>query len=235
MRLIAIGAGALTLFVLAGLNGVGLPEAASGAEGDATRSISATGVGSVSVTPDEAELSFGVQTQGSTATAALEANATAMRRVLAALRNAGIADDDLQTQYLSVSPRTEPDGTAIVGYDAFNSVSARIGNLARVGPVIDAATAAGANTVSGPSFGRSDREELHQQALRAAYENARANAQALAAAANVTLGNVVSVVEGVAAAPMPLAMERSAVATDVPVEPGKQEIQATVTVTFAIP
>ena len=157
-----------------------------------------------------------------------------MRRVLAALRSAGATD--LQTQYVSLSPRYVDNG-AVQGYSAHNSVSATIKELARTGAVIDAAVAAGANQISGPSLTHGDPESLYRQALAAAVADARTKAQALAAAANVSLGRVTAVVEGGSApTPMPLTAAKAAAdaVSSTPIEPGQREIGATVSVTFSI-
>jgi hypothetical protein len=182
--------------------------------------------------PDRAELSFGVETQAKTARAALAANAAEMRRVLAALRAAGATD--LKTQYVSLSPRLGAQND-VEAYVATNSVSATIKQLARAGAVIDAAVEAGANQVYGPSLSRGDQSDLYRQALKAAVANARESAQALAAAANVSLGRVTAVIEGGGAPmPMPFAAAAKAEDTSTPIESGSQQVSATVTVTFSV-
>ena len=218
----------------ASLAGVGRPEAARGQEADGpARSVTATGLGSVTTVPDRAHFSFGVQAQSRTASQALEAADAQLARVVAALRSAGIAQADIQTEQISLSPRTSEDGVQIVGYMAVSSVSARVRNLERAGPVVDAAVGAGANQVFGPSLTRSDQNAVYRSALRAAYADARAKALALAEAAGVTLGAMTTTVEGGGSVPMPLATGRAEDAKAT-VEPGTQEIQASVTVTFAV-
>ncbi len=120
------------------------------------------------------------------------------------------------------------------GFTAQNSVSATVRNVARAGAVIDAAVAAGANQVSGPSLTHANPAALYRQALRAAVAEARLSAQALAAASNLTLGAVTAVVEG-GSAPMPLfaASKAADEAGSTPIEPGQQEVTASVSVTFA--
>jgi uncharacterized protein len=193
--------------------------------------ITVQGTASVSAAPDRAELSVGVESQGATAKAALAANAAEMRRVLAALRSAGATD--LKTQSVSVNARYA-ENSAVQGFTAQNSVSATVRNVARAGAVIDAVVAAGANQVYGPTLTHSNPTELYRQALRAAVAEARLSAQALAAASNLTLGAVTAVVEG-GSAPMPLAMAAKAAdrAESTPIEPGQQEVSASVSVTFA--
>jgi uncharacterized protein YggE len=222
------------VLAVAALVGVAQPQQARGQEADGPdRSITASGLGSVTTVPDRAHFSFGVQAQSRTASQALEAADAQLTRVVAALRSAGIAQADIQTEQVSLSPRTSEDGVQIVGYTAVSSVSVRVRNLDRAGPVVDAAVGAGANQVYGPSLTRSDQEAVYRSALKAAYADARAKAQALADAAGVTLGAMTSTVEGGASAPMPLAAGRAEDAKAT-IEPGTQEIQASVSVTFAV-
>jgi uncharacterized protein YggE len=222
------------LLTAAALAGVGQPSPARGqGVDDSARSITVSGIGSVTTVPDRAHFSFGVQAQSRTASQALEAADAQLTRVVAALRGAGIAQADIQTEQISLSTRTSEDGVQIVGYTAVSSVSVRVRNLDRAGPVVDAAVGAGANQVYGPSLTRSDQNAVYRSALKAAYADARARAQALAEAAGVTLGAMTSTVEGGGSVPMPLAGGRAEDAKAT-VEPGTQEIQASVTVTFAI-
>lgn len=231
MRVVRIGVAAAALLAAAAFAGIGSPEPALSQAEEVQNGITVTGTGSVRTVPDRAEFAFGVQTTGRTATQALAANAAEMRRVIAALREAGVAAAEIQTQQVSLSPRQSDDGE-IIGYTASNTVSARIRDLDRAGAVIDAAVSAGANQVSGPALSRSDAVELYRDALRAAYANARAKAQTLAGAAGVSLGRALVVVEA-GGGPAPLPTDRTA-ETGTPIEPGTQEVSATVTVTFAI-
>ena len=218
----------------AALAGVGLPEQARGQEAAGpARSITTSGIGSVTTVPDRVHFSFGVQAQSRTASQALAASDAQLRRVVAALREAGIAQADIQTEQISLSPQTSEDGGAISGYIAVSSVSVRVRNLDRAGPVVDAAVGAGANQVYGPSLTRSDQDALYRSALRAAYSDARAKAEALAGAAGVTLGAMTATVEGGGSVPMPLGAARAEDAKAT-VEPGTQELQASVSVTFAV-
>jgi uncharacterized protein len=234
MKPLRILIAAAFVLAVAALAGVGQPESARGQETDApARSITASGLGSVTTVPDRAHFSFGVQAQSRTASQALEAADAQLSRVVAALRGAGVAQADIQTEQISLSPRTSEDGVQIVGYTAVSSVSVRVRNLDRAGPIVDAAVAAGANQVYGPSLTRSDQAALYRNALRSAYADARAKAQALAEAAGVTLGAMTATVEGGGNVPMAVAAGRAEDAKAT-VEPGTQEIQASVSVTFAV-
>ncbi len=224
---------AAPLVVALGLAAATLPGSASSAAAEAG-GITVQGTASVTSVPDRAELSFGVESQGQTAKGALAANAAEMRKVIAALKAAGVAAADIKTQSVSLSPRYNEKSEA-QGFVAMNSVAATIKELARAGVVIDAAVDAGANQVYGPSLSRGDQAELYRQALKAAVANARASAQAIASAANVSLGRVTAVVEGGGVpSPLPYALDKAQAADTTPIEPGTQQTAASVTVTFSV-
>jgi uncharacterized protein YggE len=211
--------------------GVGLPFLAGAADAKPA-TVTVMGNGTATTVPDTASMSFGVTTQAPTAAAALAANSGDMAKVIAALKGAGVAAKDIQTQAVSLQPRTSENGDAIVGYTATNEVSAVVRDLGRLGAVIDAAVGAGANTVSGPSLTREDTAALHRDALQAAFAEAKERATALAQAAKATLGAVQSISE--ASVPGPLPADRLQAVSATPIEPGTQQIQATVTVEFGI-
>jgi uncharacterized protein len=234
MKTIRIAAVALLLLAAAAFAGVGRPDSAGGASTQG-EGITVNGIGTVESVPDEAQMSFGVQTEAQTPREALARNSTQMERVLAALEAAGVAEKDIQTQDVSVWPQYDTTGKDAAGYTARNSVTVTIHELDRAGAVIDAATRAGANEVSGPMLSSSAREQLESQALDAAVDNARRKAEALAKAAGVGLGRVTAMVEG-GATPGPVVLEAARASADkaVPIQPGQEEVQATVTVTYSI-
>jgi uncharacterized protein YggE len=222
---------AAPLVLAASLAAATLPGSASSAAAD-PGGITAVGTASVSSIPDRAELSFGVESQGQTAKAALAANATEMRKVIAAVKAAG--GTDVKTQSVSLSPRYN-EQNEVQGFVATNMVSATIKDVARAGALIDAAVNAGANQVYGPSLSGGDQTELYRKALVVAVANARASAQVLASAANLSLGRITAVVEtGGAPSPLPYAANKAQDAASTPVEPGTQQTTASVTVTFSV-
>ena len=196
--------------------------------------ITVNGNGSVEAVPDQVAFNFGVQTSAKTASAALAANAAAATKVIAALKAAGIAAKDIQTQQVSISQRLSDDGQTVLGYNASSSVSATLPSIAKAGEVIDAAVAAGADTVDGPALTLSNQRTLEHKALASAIQDAKARAQALADAAGVSLGSIVAITESGASAPMPFSAKAAdSAGASVPIEPGTQEVQASVSVTFA--
>jgi uncharacterized protein YggE len=197
--------------------------------------ISVSGTGTVSTEPDTATTTFGVVTQGATAKEAMSRNSQEMAKVIDALKQAGIASKDLQTQYVSLDPRYDNQGREVVGYGASNSVSAIVRDLAKVGDVIDVAVGAGANTVSGPSLSRKDQSKLYNDALERAVADAKAKAEVLARAAGVSVGAVQSVLESpqVGGGPMPVSFG-ALDARSTPIEAGTTQIVANVRVVFAL-
>jgi len=186
--------------------------------------------------PDVADWSFGVQSDAETASAALKAASEATRRIIGALRDEGIAKEDLRTEQVSLYPRTTDDGRAVTGYSASSTVHATVRDLGKAGSIVDAAVEAGANQIYGPSLRVSDNRAQYRAAIEAALDDARARAQALAAKAGVTLGGPVAIVESGGGTPGPVYDRGMAQAggAEVPIEPGVDEIAATLTVTYAI-
>jgi hypothetical protein len=228
-RLLLLTVVGLAVVSLAGA--VGLPDRAGAQEPSATTdSLTVSGVGTVTVVPDEAQMTFGVETRRQTAQAAVSANADAMDKVIAALRQAGARK--IATQWVSVYPYTGEDGSA-QGYVASNSVSA-VSDVEDAPALIDAAAAAGANQVSGPVLSSSNAEALYRQALAKSVDDARAKADVLAKAAGRSLGPITGIVES-GAQPTPLYdRAEAAVSTPTPIVPGQQEISATVSITFSL-
>ena len=221
------------LLAAAAMAGVAQPRLAhsAGNATSSTRTITVSGNGAVTAVPDRASFQFGVTTRAATAKGAMAANATAAAALIAALKAAGVASADLQTTGVSLSPQTNQDGTAIVAYEADNSVGATTA-LANAGALVDAAVAAGADSVSGPSLSVSNTSSLYSQALVRALGDAKAKAQTIAGASGLTLGAIQSIEESGGAPPVPFAAKGTAAST--PIEPGTQETDASVTVTYAI-
>ena len=201
--------------------------------------VSVTGVGHVTLTPDRASFTAGVQTAGPTLTAATQENAARMTAVIAALKRAGAGDRDLRTFGLSIYPQQAPqEGRApkIVGYQVSNNVTVTKDDPTAIGNLIEAAVQAGANTVSGVTFLVSDPARGRDTGLQAAFADARAKADVLAKAAGRTAGRALAITEGGAATqPMPMFRQRAeAMSLAAPVEAGAEELTFTVSVVFEL-
>jgi uncharacterized protein YggE len=192
--------------------------------------------------PDMAIINLGVTTEGETAAAALAENARRMTALTAALRRAGIAERDIQTSNVSVYPQQvygEGQAPRITGYQANNSVTAKVRRIDTTGRVIDAAVGAGGNTVNGVSFTHADPDAQLDIARRDAIAEARRRAELYASALGMRVNRIVSVNEGGGyAPPIPVAVERfaarDAAAPPTPVAPGEIETRVSVNVTFEL-
>lgn len=199
------------------------------AEGKTPRTITVTGLGVASSTPDLGSFRFGVVSEAETARDALAANSAAMGQVLAALRSAGVEREAIQTSLVS----THRSGERGKPYHSHNSVTVRLRSLEEAGAVIDASVAAGATDLSGPELGHSDHLSLYQRALPDAVADARAKAEILAAAAGHRLGELLELVEG-GSAPSRRSRPAGFGAMLAPIEPGREEIVAVVTATYEL-
>ena len=222
-RLVRAGAYAAVLAAV-----LALPAAA--ATGD-PQGITVTGVGSVEATPDVSVWSLGVSNTAGSAKTALARNAATMKRIANAVKAAGVADADVQTESSSLYPHRNRR-TGAITYTANGSISVTVRTLAKVGAVVGAATEAGASEIYGPRLRISDQKALYDQALDKAYDDALAKAQRLATKTGLTLGGPTSVIEGSSDGGGVYFAAASA-SSDFEIEPGQNSVAATLTVTFA--
>jgi uncharacterized protein len=224
------------------LAGPGTAEAQQDLRTPGTIRVSATG--QTSTPPDRAWADFGVETEAVTASQAADQNARKMEAVITALVRAGVARENVRTSDFNVFPVHEQTRNGngeprIRGYRASNVVTAQTDDVRRVGPLVDAALAAGANRINGVRFGMRDPDRARDVALRDALRRARAEAAVLAEGMGVQLGRVLDVSTSTAP-PTPFPMYRmqvqmaDAAASATPIEPGQQTVNATVTVVFEI-
>lgn len=206
--------------------------------------VSVSGTGRTSVTPDRFSFTVGVQTLADTVEQAVNENNAKIAAVIAALKKAGAADKDVRTSNFSIWPQQDYGQQGklprIIGYQVSNNIAVRKENISEAGKLLQAALNAGVNQSSGLQFEISDPSKGRDQAMRAAYDDARSKAALLATAAGRTLGRAVSINEGSQAAP-PYPMQRAmamkaeaAGVSEVPVESGSQEVSYTISVIFEL-
>ena len=204
-------------------------------------SIQVNGQGRVWVAPDKADINLAVEIHAKTAKAAREQTAKAMSAVIDAVKDLGIADKDIQTSYVSLSPEYA-DGNKIIGYQLSNQLTVVVRDVDKVGTVIDTAVEAGGNAarVQGLSFAVENSTDALAQAREKAYGDAHAKAAQYAKLAGVGLGRALHISEGSGVPPAPVfytqerAMMKSMAAADTPVQAGQQEVAVSVDVEFAI-
>lgn len=196
------------------------------------------GEGKASAAPDKATIVLGVQTRDGSAAIAAAENARLMNKTIAALLDAGINESEIQTSSYSLgtAPQEEPviaeEMPKPPEFVATNTVSVNLNNTTDVGKVLDAAVFAGSNSIQEVSFDLKNPQPQKDLALTRAIEDANRKAEIAARAAGVKLGRILEISEGygyVESASRSVAFD---VAT--PIQPGKMEITASVTMTYEI-
>ena len=193
--------------------------------------------GKVERAPDVADLSAGVVTQAKTASEAMRLNAQKMTTAIAALKRAGVADRDIQTSNLNLSPQylyRENQPPVLTGYQVSNNVAVRVRDLADMGKTIDALVSQGANQINGPSFRLDKPEPALDEARVAAMAKARQRAELYAKAAGLRVKRIMQISEGSAVTPppypMPMMRAQAMEAKDASTPIAAGEVEATVTV-----
>lgn len=217
------------------------------AEDHAPGRIHVAGQGSATLAPDMASLSLTVTREGNTASEALAANNEAMKKVMDAMRSAGVAEKDLQTSNFDISPRyVHPDprsgndeqGPRIVGYRVRNGLMVTVRDIGKVGTLLDAAVRQGVNEGGQISLGNADPGAALDQARTLAMQDALSRASVLAKAAGVQTGDIIEIQEQNShSRPSPAPMYRMnemAMADSVPVASGEHSYEVTVNLTIAI-
>ena len=197
--------------------------------------------GETNVAPDMATITLGVQTDDMTAAGALRANGAKMNQVMAALRKAGVADRDIQTSNLNVNPQyvyEQNQPPKFNGYQVTNQVTVTVRDLNRVGQAVDATVGAGANTVSGISFGLQNPQVAEDAARMDAVKALQAKADLYAKATGYRIVRLVNLSEGggyTPAPPMPMyAMAKRESADSTQVAGGELKVRIDVTATYEV-
>lgn len=193
-------------------------------------------------TPDIATVSTGVVTRAPDANGAMRANAEQMARVVAAIKASGIAERDIQTSGINLNPDyryAENQPPVITGYQASNTVSITVRDVSKLGRLLDALVATGANQVNGPSFDVDDKDGAYDEARRKAIAKAQARAEMYAKALGQRVRRIVSISEGGGfGPPQPMPMMAMAKAermqADTPVATGENVLSVNLDVVFEL-
>lgn len=193
--------------------------------------------------PDIATLSTGVVSLAPDANGAIRSNAEQMSRVMAALQVAGIADKDVQTSGVSLNPDYQYLANRpprIKGYYASNTVNVTVRDIGRLGGILDALVATGANQINGPTFDIEDKDAVLDEARAKALAKSRARAEGYAKRLGLRVRRVISIDEtGGRGAPAPAYARTAAVAqaaadASAPIAPGENVLSLNLEVVYEL-
>ena len=201
-----------------------------------TQVITVTSRETVKVVPDMAEIVFGVTSQNADAAVCQQENQEKVNQLVEKLKELGLGETSIQTSGYDLSPRYDwQNNGQITGYEAVTQVS-----LDLVGNVLTQSVEAGANQIQSVSYLSSTYDESYQEALKLAVAQAQEKAQALADASGCTLGQAVHITEysnnqtARYVAGNVMAEESDAAAAPAVVMPGEIEVEASISVDYAI-
>ncbi len=228
------------IFAIALLFALPLASPAAARNHESPRTISVNGTGLVTVTPDIATLRVGISSRDASPAKALKDNTARVTKLFETLDKFGIKKRDIRTNSFSVNPvyirkRLPNTPPSIEAYDVTNMVTLHLRDLDKLGALLEALVADGANRLNGLSFGVSDPAKKTDEARKLAIKDAKRKAELYAKEADVDVGKVLKISESTPLAPRPmmLGLARST-AEAVPVAAGEQQISASVSVVFKI-
>lgn len=205
------------------------------------RTINANGTGEVYLVPDLAYVYVGVRVDADEVSAALNTSNVQAGKVADAVKALGVETKDIQTTNFNVYPMTDygPDGTITRKYYVVeNTIFITVRDLAKLGTLLDSVVRSGANTINGISFDVSDKDKALSQARDLAIADARAEAEGIASAAGVKLGNLQTVNVSTSGGTVPIYEGKGGgalnAASTVPVSAGQLLITVTANLTYEI-
>lgn len=204
-----------------------------------------TGEGKVSVTPDVAILSLGIEAQETSVAGAQEQATTAMTAVVNELTKRNIAAKDIRTQQFTIVPVRrwveKERREELIGYRVTNMVTVKIRKIAETGAIIDAAAKAGGDLtrINSIRFTVDDPTPYQVEARKKAMADAENKARQLAELSGIKLGKPTYINESGGFIPPPEYLPRPMpappmVAAETPISPGETEIRLTIQVVYSI-
>lgn len=207
--------------------------------GDQQNQIYVSGTATIKAMPDIATIQIGVQTFHENVEEAVAENNRKAADIIAAMRQQGVAEKDIQTSRFNIYPQRDyknnrPD--RIIGFQVDNTISATVRDLDAIGKVLQATIDAGANNINGLNFSVDDPTSLRDEARAEAIKDARRRADVMAEAAGIEVGKVISITETSYPGPIIARKSFDAAAFEgaVPIQPGELELTIQVQVVFAI-
>ena len=206
--------------------------------------LSITGQGKTTLSPDKATISIAVETMSDKASDAVKDNSEKTNKVIEVIKSSLGKNDKVSTAGYSLSPvyeySSETKKSEFKGYRAANHIIVETRDLKGLGQLIDSTAEAGANKIDSLTFDSTQREQYKKEALELAVKDAKSTAETVAGAAGVKLVKILSI-RPVYDIPIPVYRDyelrsKMAVAesSPTPIEPGELTVNASVTMVFEI-
>jgi len=223
-----------------------------GADVPVTNTIAVSGTGDAVAVPDVATFSFGVSETAKTVSDAQTAATNKINAALKAVRDAGVADKDIQTTSYNINPHYDyqnnictvnscpPSHSVLTGYDVSQEVQVKVRDLTKAGSIFTSIGSLGLQNIGNLAFSVDKPETIQAQARSKAIDNAKAKADTMAKELGVTLVRIISFSEDTGGNPRPImyavGMADSAVkSAPVPELPaGQEKVTDNVTITYEI-
>ncbi|MFU1795302.1 SIMPL domain-containing protein [Paenibacillus azoreducens] len=228
----------------AGVSGIAGSSVAYADQASDRNIVSVVGKGEISVKPDIAYLSIGVDTQADTAQSAQKANAEKIQKINDVLKNTWkIEDKDIKSVSFYVQPNytyNDKEGQKVKGYTAHHTLQVSYRDLSKVGKLLDDASTAGANNIDNITFSVENRDQYEEQVIQKAMANADLKAGSIAKAAKRQLGLVLSVSQGDVSSPVVFAEAKMAsgaandAASSTAVAPGEIKVSTQLSVQYEL-
>ena len=198
-----------------------------------------TGEGKVTLKPDMASVTVGIQANGASVKAAQDQINTTINKVSEAVKALGVDSEDIQTTNYNINPEYDyTAGQKIKGYQASTNLSIKVKKVDLVNQVIDAATSNGANQVGGVNFDVDDKAKAHNEAREEAVKDAKTKAEAAAKIAGFKLGKIINYSENLGGFSPPIMMRtmdaKATVENSTQVEPGSTDVTVNVILSFEV-
>jgi len=225
------------LLMLSSCSGSGVP---AGEQNSELATITVTGSGQVYVAPDMGYINIGVHSEGATVTEAIAINNRQAKAIQTALEEESVEEKDIQTSNFNVYQQSDYDyqGNPVsTFYSVENTVYVTVRELENLSDVLDAVARSGANNIYGVNFDVQDKSEAQSTARKLAVQSAQAQAQELAQAAGVELGDLISITSSSTSTTPYYSYGiggGGGMAESVPIASGQMPISAQVEMTFAI-
>jgi uncharacterized protein YggE len=194
---------------------------------------------------DKVIISLGVETTDKTAEKALLSNSNLMNKVMDALKQSGVQQNETSTSAFSIKPNYNyskyGDRGNLSGFTVSNSIQIESSSINNVSQWIDTAVQAGANTVNDVYFSVSEEklQNIKNMLLKEAVANAKTKADIVAAASGLNIAGIKSITVGeIGIPPVPGPLYSKSVSSDeassTPILAGEQEVSTTVSIVYIL-